>query len=137
MRAFASRFVASLVPQPDAATVVTLSGDLGTGKTTFAQGLAQALGVEGHVSSPTFVLENIYPLEGQAWHRLVHIDAYRLKGSGELAPLGWDMLTGDPGNLILLEWPEQVADAVPAGAAAIRLEDAGGASRRITVSYGA
>lgn len=133
MRAFAAQFVADLVPQPDVATIVTLSGDFGAGKTTFAQGLAASLGVEGHVSSPTFVLENIYPLEGQPWHRLVHIDAYRLKGSGELAPLGWDMLTADPGNLIVLEWPEQVADAVPAGAAAIRLEDVGGVSRRVTV----
>jgi tRNA threonylcarbamoyladenosine biosynthesis protein TsaE len=136
MRIFATAFVAGLEQQQAAATVVTLSGDLGAGKTTFAQGMAAALGVEGHVSSPTFVLENIYPLEGQLWHRLVHIDAYRLKNSGELASLGWDMLVADPGNLIVLEWPEHVADVVPASAIKLRLEDAGGESRRITVSYG-
>ncbi|MBM3272014.1 tRNA (adenosine(37)-N6)-threonylcarbamoyltransferase complex ATPase subunit type 1 TsaE [Candidatus Kaiserbacteria bacterium] len=135
MQAFAAQFVAGLAPRPHTATVVALSGDLGAGKTTFAQGVAQALGIEGHVASPTFVLENIYPLENQPWHRLVHIDAYRLKGSGELAPLGWDMLIADPGNLILIEWPEQVADAVPVHATTIRLEDMGDVSRRVIVTY--
>lgn len=136
MKAVAAAFVVGLAPREDGATLVTLSGDLGAGKTTFAQGIAAALGVEGRVSSPTFVLEHIYELTGQKWHRLVHMDAYRLKGSGELAPLGWDMLVSDPGNLIVLEWPEQVADVVPAGAVAVRLEDAGGESRRILISYG-
>lgn len=135
MRELAQNFVAGLQPRTDRATVVTLSGDLGAGKTTFAQGIAAALGVEGHVASPTFVLENIYPLENQPWHRLVHIDAYRLEGSGELAPLGWDMLVADPSNLIVLEWPEKVADGVPAHAVALRLEDAGGETRRVIVTY--
>lgn len=135
MRACAAQFVADLSPQHDVATVVALSGDLGAGKTTFAQGIAAALGVVEQVSSPTFVLENIYALEGQRWERLVHIDAYRLEGAEELAPLGWDALVKDARNLIVLEWPEQVAGAVPDTAITIRLKDAGAEARQVTIAY--
>lgn len=135
MRAFASGYIAGLSPQRDSATVVALSGEVGAGKTTFAQGLAAALGVKESVSSPTFVLENIYPLEGQKWHRLVHIDAYRLENAAQLAPLGWEGLSADSGNLIIIEWPEQVAGAIPSAAVTIRLSDAGDNARHISISY--
>lgn len=134
MRAFAGEFVAGLSPRAESATIVALSGDLGAGKTTFAQGLALRLGVAEQVSSPTFVLENVYPLEGQKWQRLVHIDAYRLESAAELAPLGWEGLTADPCNLIIIEWPEQVVGALPPHATTIRLSDAGDNARRIVIT---
>ena len=104
------------------ATVVTLSGELGAGKTTFAQGIAKALGVEETVTSPTFVIEKIYQLEKQKFSRLVHIDAYRLNGAHELQMLGWDELLRDPQNLIVLEWPENVAELIPENAIRVRFE---------------
>jgi tRNA threonylcarbamoyladenosine biosynthesis protein TsaE len=116
------QFVAGLEPAGNSATVVTLSGELGAGKTTFAQGMARALGVEETVTSPTFVIEKIYQLENQKFARLVHIDAYRLKSAHELEVLGWKELLADPGNLIVLEWPEQVAEAIPADAIRIRFD---------------
>ena len=136
MQAAAATFVAALLPQEDAATVVTLSGDLGAGKTTFVQGVASALGVTGQVTSPTFTLMHIYELVRQRWQRLVHIDAYRLEDARALAPLGWGDILADAGALVLLEWPEQVAGAIPSGAVALRIEDAGGTARRIITSYG-
>jgi len=114
-------FVTSIQPH-DGATVVTLSGVLGAGKTTFAQGVAKALGVEEIVTSPTFVIEKIYALQDQKFARLIHIDAYRLKGAHELEVLGWKELLADSGNLILLEWPEKVAEAIPADATRISFE---------------
>ena len=102
--------------------MVALSGDLGAGKTTFAQGVAQALGVQETVTSPTFVIEKIYKLENAKWQRLIHIDAYRLKGAHELEVLGWKELVADTGNLILIEWPERVAEAIPEGATRISFE---------------
>ncbi len=96
--------------------VVALSGDLGAGKTTFVQHIAKALGVEETVASPTFVIEKIYALAGQTFDRLVHIDAYRLDGAHELEKLGWQELLADPGNLILIEWPERVEAIIPADA---------------------
>lgn len=110
LRIEASRFVQSLAPG-EKATLVTLSGELGAGKTAFAKEVAKTLGVEEIVTSPTFVLEKIYLLAGQPFQRLVHIDAYRLEDGDSLAPLGFDELMQDTGNLILLEWPEKVAGA--------------------------
>lgn len=111
-----SRFVSGLVPKEGGATLVTLSGDLGAGKTAFTKAVARVLGVEETVTSPTFVLEKIYQLGSEAskFERLIHIDAYRLETGSDLAPLGFDELMQDTGNLILLEWPEKVADALPA-----------------------
>lgn len=123
-------FVAQLVPRAQA-TVVTLSGDLGAGKTTFAKGVARALGITEHVTSPTFVIMKIYDLEGQAFKRLVHIDAYRLKGMHHLKVLGWEELLADAGNLILIEWPEKIAGAVPQDAVRLALRYSGEGEREI------
>ena len=108
------------------AKVVGLRGDLGSGKTTFTQMIAKELGIEMPVLSPTFVLERIYKIEDstclpvrqglkiQDFKYLIHIDAYRLESADELKHLGWDDIASDPGNLILIEWPERVASAMPA-----------------------
>lgn len=110
----AARFATSLVPTTEGATFVTLSGELGAGKTAFSKAVAKVLGVEEAVTSPTFVLEKIYDLGAEsAFKKLVHIDAYRLESGSDLAPLGLEELLKEPKNLILLEWPEKVADALP------------------------
>ncbi len=114
-------FARGLAPRERGATLVTLSGELGAGKTSFVQGIAAALGVPGSVTSPTFVLEKIYPILGAPFSKLVHIDAYRLTGGDELRALGFDELMGDSRNLILLEWPEKVVDLLPAPAHRITL----------------
>lgn len=115
----AARFVATLTPTTHA-TLVTLSGELGAGKTAFIKAAAKALGVEETVNSPTFVLEKIYLLpEGRTFKRLLHIDAYRLEQGSELTSLGFDESMKDPGNLVMLEWPERVRDALPKPAATI------------------
>jgi tRNA threonylcarbamoyladenosine biosynthesis protein TsaE len=108
----AALYIEGLIPR-NTATIVTLSGDLGAGKTTFAQGIAKALGVSEVVTSPTFVIEKIYQLENQKFQRLIHIDAYRLKGVHEVEVLGWNELIADPGNLIVVEWPEKVSGTIP------------------------
>lgn len=116
LQAEAADFVGSLVPKEDGATLVTLSGELGAGKTSFTQGLAKALGVTDSITSPTFVLEKVYDLPettNRGFARLVHIDAYRLEGSESLLPLGVDLLLPDPSNLIILEWPEMVDGQLP------------------------
>ena len=123
------------MPHNDAATVVTLSGELGAGKTTFAQALAKALGVEEQVTSPTFVLEKIYQLEGQKFQRLIHIDAYRLEDSHELEVLDWRDTVADPANLIVLEWPERVPELVPENSIKIRF-DIHGDERTIAIDGG-
>jgi tRNA threonylcarbamoyladenosine biosynthesis protein TsaE len=114
LAAEAKVLISRLAPKEAQATLVTLSGELGAGKTSFTQALAKTLGVQDHVTSPTFVLEKIYALpEGKGFARLAHIDAYRLKSGNELGALGFDALMQDPQTLIVLEWPEMVADTLP------------------------
>lgn len=130
----AADFVANLRPKKTA-TIVTLSGELGAGKTTFAKGIALALGVDETVSSPTFVLEKIYPLKNQLFSKLIHIDVYRLKNEQELATIGWAQIINDPENLIMLEWPEGIPNSIPSDAIRIRF-DIEGDGRIITFTYG-
>jgi len=138
LEAEARRFLSGLSPQADSATLVTLSGDLGAGKTAFAKAVAHELGIEETVTSPTFVLEKIYQLgsETSKFKRLIHIDAYRLETGSDLAPLGFDELMQDSGNLILLEWPEKVEDALPASVAHLSITVNNDDSRTFLYTYG-
>lgn len=116
------------------ATLVTLSGELGAGKTAFTKAVAKAFGVEETVNSPTFVLEKIYKLpEGRGFERLVHIDAYRLESVSDLAALGFDELMRESGNLVFFEWPEKVSGALPEPFARVSLEALPDGTR--TISY--
>lgn len=103
----------ALLAAEHTAAVVTLQGDLGAGKTTFTQTLARTLGVTEPVTSPTFVIMKGYELIDQPFDSLVHIDAYRLESSAELAVLGYVELLNTPRTLIVIEWPERVADLIP------------------------
>ena len=131
----AGEFARTLTPHTEHATVVTLSGELGAGKTAFAQGIARALGVAETVASPTFVIEKVYALKDQRFDRLIHIDAYRLKEAHELEVLWWHELITDPKNLIVLEWPERVITLMPTWAIRIHL-DITGDGRIITIHGG-
>lgn len=134
LSAEAEHFVRSLAPRADGATLVTLAGELGAGKTAFAKAAARALGIEEAVTSPTFVLEKIYELSTGPFKNFVHIDAYRLEGGNALGPLGFDEIMCESGNLVFLEWPERVADALPAPAARVTIRANEDGSR--TISYG-
>lgn len=114
-------FLSSLSPAENSATIVTLSGELGAGKTTFVKGIARALGIEDQVTSPTFVIMKVYELGGKGFKKLVHMDAYRLKGMQHLKVLGWNELVKDGRNLILVEWPEKIEGAIPHDAKRIAL----------------
>ena len=134
LRTLAREFVGAWETK-GSATVVTLSGELGAGKTTFVQFVAGALGVSETVSSPTFVIEKIYALEGQRFSRLIHIDAYRMKDEHELEVLGWDEIVKESDNLILIEWPERVPNLIPKDAIKVRF-DILGDGHRITIDGG-
>jgi tRNA threonylcarbamoyladenosine biosynthesis protein TsaE len=89
--------------------VVCLSGDLGAGKTTLVQGIAQGWGSSDQVSSPTFVLVNMY--RRPDGHMLHHLDAYRMQNWLEAEDLDLDLMM-DKGAL-LVEWPERIQEALP------------------------
>lgn len=101
------------VRNENGAIIIGLYGDLGSGKTAFTQAVAKCLGVKETVTSPTFVIEKIYKLENKKFDYLIHIDAYRLKSGDELLHLGWEEIAKNPKNIILIEWPERVAEILP------------------------
>ena len=121
--ALARRLAAELRP----GDVVCLEGDLGAGKTTFTQGLAAALGVEGRVNSPTFCLVQEHR-GGGAY--LVHMDLYRLHGEDDVLAIGWeDYLAA--GAIIVVEWSERAGALIPADARHIVFTHLDGEERRL------
>jgi tRNA threonylcarbamoyladenosine biosynthesis protein TsaE len=135
MKAVAEGFISGLSKNVSTATVVGLKGDLGSGKTTFVKHVATLLGVEGVVTSPTFVIEKIYKLPSripkQTFNHLIHIDAYRLSNKAELEVLGWDEIFKNTYNLIFIEWPEQVKGLVPDNAPIIKFSFVDDKTRKI------
>ncbi len=87
--------------------LVALIGPLGAGKTCFVQGLAEGLGIEGVITSPTFVLMRLH--RGEV--ALCHVDAYRLSDAEELLDLGFDDWLAE--SVVALEWADTVIEVLP------------------------
>ncbi len=122
--ALGARLAQALVP----GLLVTLSGELGTGKTTLSRGIVQGLGHRGAVKSPTYTL--VEPYE-HTRPPVYHVDLYRLGDPEELELLGFrDYLGGD--CLCLVEWPERGGGFLPAADLAITMT-AQGDGRRVTL----
>ena len=102
----------------EAGDVLFLHGDLGSGKTTFAQGVAVGAGVETHLTSPTFTLisESWAVNEDHDPIPFFHLDLYRLESTDEVETIGYrDLLARNPG-IVLVEWPERAGESdLPAG----------------------
>ena len=121
--ALAARLAGALAP----GDVVTVSGELGAGKTTFVRGAAQALGVTDRVTSPTFTVGHRY--DGRV--RVAHLDLYRFAGVsaaewGDLEPYFDDAL-------VFVEWPEAAGDELPAPRARVRMRHDGEGRRVIEI----
>jgi len=106
--------------------VVTLRGELGTGKTTLARAICKGYGVREDVTSPTFAIVHEYAAPKSP---VLHLDLYRLRGPAELPALGWDELVGSDA-LVLIEWPERAGSAVPADHVPITLQHLEGQPER-------
>lgn len=110
---------------------VTLTGDLGAGKTTLVAAILRGAGVTDAVTSPTYAVVHRYtaPTLGPVHHA----DLYRLRGPQELAAIGWEELLVSPG-LVLVEWPERAGDLLPRDHRAIAIDHLPGdpTRRRVT-----
>jgi len=116
----------------DHALVIGLRGDLGSGKTTFVQGVAKTLGVKAMPTSPTFNLMKEYAV-GAGPYRLWHLDCYRLSGHRDLTALDMPAILADPHNLVLMEWPERIGEGLPADHIELRFEHVDPDRRRISI----
>jgi tRNA threonylcarbamoyladenosine biosynthesis protein TsaE len=122
----ARQFLDALGPQK----IIALYGEMGAGKTTFTHALAQAIGVYGHVASPTFSLVNEYRTkEGKV---IYHMDWYRLKDESEALQAGMEEYLYS-GNLCLVEWPGRAPGLLPPETVEVLLEVVDQGTRRLTV----
>ncbi|MBI2055478.1 MAG: tRNA (adenosine(37)-N6)-threonylcarbamoyltransferase complex ATPase subunit type 1 TsaE [Candidatus Sungbacteria bacterium] len=115
----------SMLPKRDKrALVLALVGELGSGKTTFVQGLARALGIKEKVKSPTFVLSKWYKLrkKNPVFRYFVHVDAYRLGKISEAKHLGLPEIFKDKEAIVAVEWAERVERLVPKNAIWVRFQ---------------
>jgi tRNA threonylcarbamoyladenosine biosynthesis protein TsaE len=95
------------------ASVLALHGDLGAGKTAFVKKLAEELKVSEVVTSPTFVILKMYPLEDAPFETLAHIDAYRVEDQDEMRVIRFSDLINDEGTLVCIEWAEKIEALLP------------------------
>ena len=120
------------------AKILALTGELGSGKTTFVQGLAEELGVRQQIISPTFILMRSYPINHQplAISHLFHLDLYRLEDNveQEVENLGLEEIWKDPKNIVVIEWAEKIREMVPKEAIWIKFENIGDNIRKIVIS---
>jgi tRNA threonylcarbamoyladenosine biosynthesis protein TsaE len=132
--AIAAKLAESLQP----GDVVTLDGELGAGKTQFVRGIVKALGGDGKalggdgraVSSPTFVLLNVYQTPLFA---VYHLDAYRVGGAEDFAGIGFSELL-EQGGVVVVEWPGRVQEILPHRRVNITFQITGKTTRTISVT---
>jgi tRNA threonylcarbamoyladenosine biosynthesis protein TsaE len=115
-------------------TVLALTGDLGSGKTTFIQGLAKGLDISDdyYITSPTYTLINEYP----GRHLLFHVDLYRIGNYDDLDDIGlYEMLSGD--GVVAIEWADKLPKDLLTGYLAIHIDILNDESRKISIAaYG-
>jgi tRNA threonylcarbamoyladenosine biosynthesis protein TsaE len=121
------RIAARLAAELRAGDIVTVAGELGSGKTTFVRGACRALGVEGPVTSPTFTVGHRY--RGRL--DVSHLDLYRFEG---VSPAEWgDLEPYFDGAVCFVEWPEAAGNDLPSPRVRVELQHAGGDRRLVSM----
>ena len=111
---------------------IAFYGNLGSGKTTFIQGLAQGLGIKRRIISPTFIIVRHYNLKKDNFY---HIDLYRSESNSDILGLGIDDILNDKNNIIALEWAEKMGKMLPNKRIDVYFEYLGDNKRKITIKY--
>lgn len=111
--------------------VVALHGGLGSGKTTFIQGVLQGLGISQRVTSPTFVLLKMYLTPASI--SVFHLDLYRTEPGQDLRSLGLSDILGNDKGIVFIEWPGNISDTLPNNTVHITFTMQGETGREINV----
>jgi len=129
------RRVASEASFTRGALVLALQGELGAGKTTFIQGLAQALGIKEKILSPTFVImKHFNILRSGDFKDFYHMDCYRLEGGKDLEAFNFKEILKNKNNLVVIEWAERVKDILPEDTIWLEFEHGGEDIRKILMT---
>lgn len=113
------------------AVVIGLIGELGSGKTTFAKGFANGLGIKQIIQSPTFIIARRHALKSKVFKSFYHVDAYRI-GPKDLLTFGWREWVKDPANIILVEWADRISRIFPKNSSKIIFETLKNDKRKIS-----
>ena len=121
------------------ALVLALMGDLGSGKTTFAQAFAEGLGVKEKVKSPTFIIFRKSKVADKKWQEKVfkyfyHFDVYRINSEKEILNLGWEEIISNPENIVLVEWADKIENILPKNSVKINFKHLKGDKRGIVLN---
>lgn len=109
---------------------IALRGNLGAGKTQFVRGLVRGLGGSPRsVSSPTFVLLNVYP---DSRLKVFHLDAYRVSGADDFETIGFSELL-EQGGVVVVEWPDRVSSLLPSHRISVSIQPTGQTTRKIEI----
>lgn len=143
---FAKNLAAAFLTKPfrrKGAFVLGLEGELGAGKTSFAQGFAQGLGIKEKILSPTFVILKKYAVsksraksQKSSSAFFYHIDCYRLHKPAELLALGFKKIVSNPDNIVLIEWADHIRKILPQNSWRIVFILQGPATRRLSLHRG-
>jgi tRNA threonylcarbamoyladenosine biosynthesis protein TsaE len=109
--------------------IFCLFGDLGSGKTTFIQGLGKGLGIKKRITSPTFVFVKKYQPS------FYHVDLYRIEKFEETQNLGLEEIFSDPQVIIAVEWAEKIKEILPKERIDIQFDYLDNKKRKITIDY--
>lgn len=125
---------ADVKPKVSRAALVFLSGNLGSGKTTFTQKAAKHLGVTEKVLSPTFVFMHEHKIRKPSpFKKLIHVDAYRIETKRDFEAIGLRQYIKNPENLIMIEWAEKITQWLPKPNLVLHFMHHSPKKRRVTV----
>ncbi len=115
--------------------ILALFGDLGSGKTTFAQGLAKGLGIERRIISPTFIIIRKYQISNfqSPISNFYHIDLYRIEEEKDIESLGLEEILNNSQNIVAIEWAEKLGELLPEKRIDVHFEYLSENKRRITI----
>lgn len=113
--------------------IITLQGDLGSGKTTFTQGLGKALGITKPITSPTFLLVKSYKIDKGPIKKLYHVDLYRIEKEQEISGLGLEEMLVEEGAVTVIEWPEKMGSLLPEKRVELQFQYIDENTRKITI----
>lgn len=114
--------------------IICLTGELGSGKTTFAQGVLKGLGAKGPFTSPTFAVMKHYLIKNRkpGIKNIYHIDCYRVKAR-DILDLGWKEIINNTSDVVIVEWAEKIKSIVPKSAVWLRFKHKEERKREIIV----
>jgi tRNA threonylcarbamoyladenosine biosynthesis protein TsaE len=93
--------------------ILALTGELGSGKTSFVQGLARGLGLKEKILSPTFVLLKKFRIKKPGFKIFYHLDCYRIESPEDLKTINLKKIINQPGNITAIEWAERITQILP------------------------